>query len=61
MKGVYILFNDVLTAIAQVGFPIAVATYSLVVLNKTISENTKVMQELSAKFETLFNRLEKNE
>ena len=55
------MFNDVLTAIAQVGFPIAVATYSLVVLNKTISENTKVMQELSAKFETLFNRLEKNE
>lgn len=40
---------DIVTVISQVGFPIAVATYSMVVLNKTIRENTKVVQALAVK------------
>lgn len=42
---------DVLNAISTVGFPIAVATYSLVVLNKTVQENTKVMIQISEKLD----------
>lgn len=42
---------DILQAISQVGFPIAVATYSLVVLNKTVAENTKVMIKVSEKLD----------
>lgn len=42
---------DILQAISQVGFPIAVATYSLVVLNKTVRENTEVMIRISEKLD----------
>lgn len=40
---------ELLQAISQVGFPIAVASYSLIVLNKTIQENTKVLVRLEEK------------
>ena len=40
---------DLATMISQVGFPIAVATYSLVVLNKTIQKNTEVMTKIATK------------
>lgn len=40
---------DIIQAISQVGFPIAVATYSLVVLNKTIQKNTEVMTKIAVK------------
>lgn len=40
---------DIVQVISQVGFPIAVATYSLVVLNKTIQRNTEVMQQIAVK------------
>lgn len=40
---------EILQAISQVGFPIAVASYSLVVLNRTIQENTKVLVRLEEK------------
>lgn len=42
---------DVIQVISQVGFPIAVATYSLVVLNKTIQKNTEVMTKIAAKLD----------
>lgn len=42
---------DALTAISQVGFPIAVATYSLVVLNKTIQKNTEIMTRIAARLD----------
>jgi hypothetical protein len=35
--------------ISQVGFPIGVAIYVLVVLNKTVAQNTKVMQAIALK------------
>lgn len=37
--------------IGQVGFPIAVATYTLVILNKTVQDNTKVMTKIAAKLD----------
>lgn len=42
---------DILQAISQVGFPIAVASYSLVVLNKTVHKNTEVMTKIAAKLD----------
>jgi hypothetical protein len=38
---------DLLQMISQVGFPIGVASYTLIILNSTIQDNTKVLQELS--------------
>ena len=42
---------DILQAISQVGFPIAVASYSLVVLNKTVQKNTEVMTKIATKLD----------
>lgn len=42
---------DLATLISQVGFPIAVATYSLVTLNKTIKANTKVLVLIAEKLD----------
>ena len=42
---------DLLAAISQVGFPIAVATYSLVVLNMTIQKNTEIMVRVCARLD----------
>lgn len=41
----------VIQVISQVGFPIAVATYSLVVLNNTVQENTAIMIKLATKLD----------
>lgn len=42
---------DIVQVVSQVGFPIAVACYSLIVLNKSIKENTLVMVKISEKIE----------
>lgn len=42
---------DIVQVISQVGFPIAVATYSLVVLNKTVQKNTEIMTKIAAKLD----------
>jgi len=42
---------DLAQLISQVGFPIAVATYTLVKLNKTIEQNTAVMIKIASKLE----------
>ena len=42
---------DVVNVISQVGFPIAVAIYSLVVLNKTIQQNTEIMIKIATKLD----------
>ncbi len=39
---------DLVQMISQVGFPIAVATYSLITLNKTIKENSEIIAEQTA-------------
>lgn len=40
---------DLLQAVSTVGFPIAVASYSLVVLNNTVKKNTAVMEKIAIK------------
>lgn len=40
---------DLTQLISQVGFPIAVAAYSLVVLNNTVKKNTEVMTKIATK------------
>lgn len=40
---------DLTQLISQVGFPIAVASYVLVILNKTVAKNTIVMQAIAIK------------
>ena len=42
---------DLVALISQVGFPIAVASYSLLVLNKTVQRNTEVMTKIAAKLD----------
>lgn len=37
--------------ISTVGFPIAVASYTLVTLNKTIKENTNLLKKIVAKLD----------
>ena len=38
--------NEIIQAISQVGFPIVVAMYSLIRLEKTVRENTAIMTKL---------------
>jgi hypothetical protein len=42
---------DIINAVSQVGFPIAVATYALVVLNNTIRKNTEVLTKIAVKLD----------
>lgn len=37
---------DLIPLISQVGFPIAVASYTLVVLNQTVKKNTECLIEM---------------
>jgi hypothetical protein len=39
--------DELIQFVSQVGFPIVVAMYSLVRLEKTVQENTKVMLSIS--------------
>jgi len=41
--------EELTTLISNVGFPIAISSYVIIILNKTLQENTKVLQELVAK------------
>lgn len=42
---------DIVSVISQVGFPIAVACYSLIVLNKTVQQNTEIMIKIATKLD----------
>lgn len=46
---------DVVQVVSQVGFPIAVALYCLVVLNKTVQQNSDIITKLNAKLDALLN------
>ena len=41
--------EELTALISNVGFPIAISSYVIIVLNKTLQENTKALQELNAK------------
>lgn len=45
--------TEIVQVVSQVGFPITVAGYSLIVLNKTIQENTKIMTRIAAKLDII--------
>lgn len=46
---------EIINIISQVGFPIAVATYMMVVLNKTVQQNTRVMQKIANKLDIILD------
>lgn len=48
--------TEVVQVVSQVGFPIAVACYSLIVLNKTIQKNTEIMTRIDAKLDIVTER-----
>lgn len=43
--------EEIMTSVSQVGFPIVVALYSLIRLEKTIRRNTDVMIAIAAKMD----------
>ena len=51
--------EDIVNVISTVGFPIAVASYVLLVLNKTMQENTLVLTKLIEKIDTIGMLIEK--
>ena len=51
--------EDIVNVISTVGFPIAVASYVLLVLNKTMQENTLVLTKLIEKIDTIGMFIEK--
>lgn len=42
---------DIVQIISQVGFPIAMATYFVVVFNKNLKENTQVLIKIAEKLD----------
>lgn len=45
--------EEIISLISNVGFPIAIATYVIVILNKTLEENNKILTKLVEKIEML--------
>lgn len=45
--------EEIINIISNVGFPIAIATYVIIVLNKTLEENNKILTKLVEKIEML--------
>ena len=39
--------------ISNVGFPIAIACYVIIIVNKTLEENNKILTQISAKIDVL--------
>ena len=51
--------ENVVSIISNVGFPIAIACYVIVVLNKTLEENTKILTQLVGKIESIEEDIKK--
>lgn len=47
---------DLMQLISQYGFPMAVAAYTLVVVNKTVAENTKATLLLATKIDSIVTK-----
>ena len=45
--------EEIVQLISNVGFPIVIACYVIIVLNKTLEENNKILTNLVAKMENL--------
>ena len=50
--------EEVAKLISSVGFPIAIASYVIIVLNKTLNENTMILTKLVEKMDNLEGRLD---
>lgn len=51
MKGVLLMYDQIVTLISSVGFPIVVAGYCLVTLNNTMVKMTDAINSLTAMVE----------
>ena len=49
--------ENVVNLISNVGFPVAIATYIIVVMNKTLSENKEVLTRLVEKLDSIEQNL----
>ena len=49
--------ENIVNMISNVGFPIAIACYVIIVLNKTLEENNKILTNLVAKLEGLEDKI----
>ena len=49
--------EEIIAMISNVGFPIVIACYVIIVLNKTLEENNKILTNLVAKMESLEDNL----
>lgn len=45
--------ENVVNLISNVGFPIAIACYVIIVLNKSLEDNNKILTQLVAKVESI--------
>jgi len=45
------MMNDLMGFISTVGFPIVIALYSLITLNTTMKDNTRVMNAIADKLD----------
>ena len=50
--------EEIANIISTIGFPIAIATYTIVVLNKTLQENTMILTKLVEKMDNLEGRID---
>ena len=50
--------EEIAKLISSVGFPIAIASYVIIVLNKTLNENTMILTKLVEKMDNLEGRLD---
>ena len=49
--------EEVVQVISNVGFPIAIACYVIIILNRTLEENNKILSQLVARFETMEEKI----
>ena len=45
--------EDIVTIISNVGFPIAIATYIIIVMNKTLTESNELLTRLVEKLDSM--------
>ena len=49
--------EEIAKLISSVGFPIAIASYVIIILNKTLQENTLILTKMIEKLESMEERL----
>ena len=49
--------ENVINVISNVGFPIAIACYVIIILNKNLEENNKILTQLVSKIENIEDKV----